>query len=65
MERHLARFAGTGEIAVGRFVSQETTDLIAGRFEVSEDLKMGPVKASPGDDVSWSAGLKTSDPGGN
>lgn len=54
VERHLAYYVGKGEIAVGRFVSQETTDLIAGRFEGSEDLKMGPVKASLGDDVSWS-----------
>jgi predicted ATPase len=54
IEGHLAYYVGTGEIPVNSFVSQETTDLIAGHFEGSDDLTMGPVKIILGDKVSWS-----------
>lgn len=54
IEGHLAHFVSTGEIPVSAFVSQETTELISGFFDGSEDLKMGPVKAILGDRVSWS-----------
>ncbi|MGD0753903.1 MAG: helix-turn-helix domain-containing protein [Bacteroidales bacterium] len=54
IEAHLAYYVGTGEIPINKFVSHEMTDLIAGHFEGSDDLKMGPVKAALGDTVSWS-----------
>ena len=54
IEQHLAYYVGTGEIPIGKFVSQEITDLITGHFEGTEDYKMGPVKAALGDKVSWS-----------
>jgi F0F1-type ATP synthase delta subunit len=54
IEGHLAYFVGTGEIPVNNFVSQETTDLIVSHFEGTNDLKMGPVKAALGEEVSWS-----------
>ncbi len=54
IEGHLAYYVGTGEIPVGKFVSQEVTDLIAGHVERTGDLKMGPVKTALGDKVSWS-----------
>jgi hypothetical protein len=54
IEAHLAYYVGTGEIPINKFVSQEMTDLIAGHFDGSDDLKMGPVKAALGDNVSWS-----------
>jgi uncharacterized protein YpbB len=54
IEGHLAYYVGTGEIPIDRFVSPEITDLIAGQFEGSEDLKMGPVKEALGDKVTWS-----------
>ncbi len=54
IENHLAYYVGTGEIPVNKFVSQEMTDLIAGHFEGNDDLKTGPVKASLGENVSWS-----------
>ncbi len=54
IEGHLAYYVGTGEIPIGKFVSQEITDLIAGQFEGTGDLKMGQVKAALGDRVSWS-----------
>lgn len=54
IEAHLAYYVGTGEIPINKFVSQEITDLIAGHFEGSVELKMGPVKAVLGDKVSWS-----------
>jgi PIF1-like helicase/Helix-turn-helix domain/HRDC domain/Helicase len=54
VEGHLAYYVGTGEIPINKFVSQEITDLIASHFEGNDDLKMGPVKASLGEKVSWS-----------
>ena len=54
IEGHLAYYVGNGEIPIGKLVSQETTDLIAGYFEGIDDLKMGHVKAALGDKVSWS-----------
>lgn len=54
IEGHMAYYVGTGEIQVTQFVSKETADLIARHFEGSEDFKMGPVKESLGDRVSWS-----------
>src|SRR5450759_2155160 len=54
IESHLAYYVGTGEIPINKFVSQETTDLIASHFEVIDDLKMGPVKVTLGEKVSWS-----------
>ena len=54
IESHLANFIGTGEIPVSKFVSQEIAELIAPHFEGSEDLRLGPVKAALGDQVSWS-----------
>ena len=53
IEGHLAYYVGTGEIPVSEFVSQEITDLIAGHFEGTDDFKLGPVKATLGDKVSW------------
>ena len=54
IEQHLAYYVGTGEILVSEFVSQEITDLIAGCFEGTEELRIGPVKEALGDRVSWS-----------
>jgi hypothetical protein len=54
IEQHLAYYVGTGEIPISKFVSQEITDLIAGHFEGTGDYKMGPVKATLGNKVSWS-----------
>jgi uncharacterized protein YpbB len=54
IEDHLAYYVGTGEIPVNKFVSQETTELIAIHFEGNDDLKMGPVKVALGEKVSWS-----------
>jgi hypothetical protein len=54
IEGHLAHYVGTGEIPVTEFVSRETADLIASHFDGSDDFKMGPVKESLGDRVSWS-----------
>ena len=54
IETHLAYYVGRGEIPVSSFVSQEMTDLIASHFEGSDDLKMGPVKATLGEKVTWS-----------
>jgi hypothetical protein len=54
IESHLAYYVGTGEIPINKFVSQETTDLIASHFEGINDLKMGPVKVILGEKVSWS-----------
>jgi hypothetical protein len=54
IEAHLAHYVGAGEITVNKFVSQETTDLIASHFEGKEELKAGLVKAVLGEKVSWS-----------
>jgi hypothetical protein len=54
IEAHLAYYVGRGEIPVNKFVSQELTDLITSHFEETDDLKMGPVKATLGEKVSWS-----------
>jgi len=54
IEEHLAYYVGTGEIPVNKFVSPELIDMILSHFEGSEDLRMGPVKESLGDKVSWS-----------
>ena len=48
IEGHLAYYVGTGEIPINKFVSQEIADLIASHFEGTDDLKMGPVKATLG-----------------
>jgi len=53
IEGHLAYYVGTGDIPVGKFVSQEAIDLIAGYFEGIEDLRAGPAKESLGEKVSW------------
>ena len=54
IESHLAYYVSTGEIPVNKFLSQEITELIVSHFEGNDDLSMGPVKALPGDKVSWS-----------
>jgi hypothetical protein len=54
IEGHLAYYVGTGEIQISKFVSQEIADLIAGHLEGTGDFRMGPVKATLGDKVSWS-----------
>jgi hypothetical protein len=54
IESHLAYYVGTGEIPVNKFVSQEKAELIAGHFDGNGELKMGPVKVTLGDKVSWS-----------
>ena len=54
IEGHLAYYVGRGEIPVTEFVSQGNIDLIAGHFEGSDDLRIGPVKEALGDRVSWS-----------
>jgi GTPase SAR1 family protein len=54
IEGHLAHYVGTGEIPVIEFVSQEKKELISSHFDGSDDFKMGPVKESLGDKVSWS-----------
>jgi GTPase SAR1 family protein len=54
IEGHLAYYVGTGEIPINKFVSQEITELIASHFEGNDDFKMGPVKASLAEKVSWS-----------
>ena len=50
----MTHYVGIGEIPVGEFVSQDTADLIASHFEGKDDLTMGPVKESLGENVSWS-----------
>jgi hypothetical protein len=54
IEDHLAYFVGKGDIPVSKFVSQEIIELIASQFEGETDLRMGPVKATLGEKVSWS-----------
>jgi hypothetical protein len=54
IEGHLAYFVGTGELVVDEFVPAELTALIAERIDANKDFQMGPVKASLGDQVSWS-----------
>ncbi len=54
IEGHLAYYVGTGDIPVSKVVSPEIAALIAKQFEGTEDLKMGPVKESLGEMVSWS-----------
>jgi hypothetical protein len=54
IESHLAHYVGTGEIPIDKFVSPETKDLITSQFERQADLKIGPVKESLGDRVTWS-----------
>ncbi len=54
IERHLAYFTGTGEIALSSLVSKEKTELIAGCFQDSDDLRLAPVKETLGDKVTWS-----------
>jgi hypothetical protein len=54
IEGHLAHYVGTGEIPVTEFVTMGIVDLIANHFDGSDDFKMGPVKESLGDRVSWS-----------
>jgi GTPase SAR1 family protein len=54
IEGHLAYYVGAGEIPINKFVSQEIEDLIAGHFEGIDELKMGPVKITLGEKVSWS-----------
>jgi hypothetical protein len=54
IEEHLAHFVGTGDIPVEVFVSPGITMLIANHFEGQGDLRLAPVKAALGDQVSWS-----------
>jgi hypothetical protein len=54
IEAHLAHYVGTGEIPIDKFVSPEILDLIATQFEGQDDLKIGPVKESLGEKVTWS-----------
>jgi hypothetical protein len=54
IEGHLAYYVGSGEIPVGKFVSQENINLIAGQIKGTDDYKIGPVKAVLGEKVSWS-----------
>jgi uncharacterized protein YpbB len=54
IEGHLAYYVGTGEIPINIFVSQEITDLISNLVEGIDDFKMGPVKVTLGEKVSWS-----------
>lgn len=54
IESHLAQFVAQGEIPASEFVSPEKIDLIAGHFNGSEDLRLGPVKEVLGDQVTWS-----------
>jgi GTPase SAR1 family protein len=54
IEGHLAYYVGTGEIQISKFVTQEIIDLIAGHFEGTDDLRIGPVKEILGEKVSWS-----------
>lgn len=54
IEGHLTHYVGTGEINLSEFVSKEKADLIASHFEGNDDYKMGPVKESLGEEVSWS-----------
>ncbi len=44
IEGHLAYYVGTGEIPIGKFVSQEITDLIASHFEGTKILKWDRLK---------------------
>jgi GTPase SAR1 family protein len=54
IEGHLAHYVGTGEIPVIEFVSQEKKELISGHFDGNDVFKMGPVKESLGENVTWS-----------
>jgi tRNA uridine 5-carbamoylmethylation protein Kti12 len=54
IEGHLAHYIGTGDISVNEFVSPDITALIASRFEGRGDFQLAPVKASLGEQVSWS-----------
>ena len=54
IEAHLAHFVSTGDIPISRFISQETTDLIASHFNETDDFKIGLVKAALGEKVTWS-----------
>ncbi len=54
IESHLSYYVEAGKIPVNKFVSQETADLISSLFEATDDLKMGPVKESLGEKVTWS-----------
>lgn len=54
IETHLAHYVGTGEIPVGKFLSQELIEVISRQFDGDKDLKLGPVKAVLGDKVTWS-----------
>jgi hypothetical protein len=54
IEGHLAYYVSTGEIPVNKFVSAETTDLIASYLEGVDDFKMGPVKIALGEKATWS-----------
>lgn len=53
IESHLAYYVSTGEIPVNKLLSQEMVELISGHFEPGEELRMGPVKAALGEEVSW------------
>lgn len=54
IESHLSYYVGTGEIPVGKLVPGEIVELIAGQFNGTDELKMGPVKEALGDRVTWS-----------
>jgi hypothetical protein len=54
IESHLAHLVGTGEISVNEFVREDVVAMIAAEFDGNEDLRMGPVKAALGEEVTWS-----------
>jgi hypothetical protein len=54
IEGHLAHFVGTGEIQVNEVIPKETVELISSHFSGNDDLRMGPVKETLGEKVSWS-----------
>jgi len=54
IEGHLAYYVSTGEIPIDKFVSVELTGLIESHFRGDDELRLGPVKETLGDKVSWS-----------
>ncbi len=54
IQGHLAYYVGKGEIPINKLLSHESIELILSHLAVSDDLKMGPVKAALGEKVSWS-----------
>jgi tRNA uridine 5-carbamoylmethylation protein Kti12 len=54
IEAHIAHFIGSGEISIRELVQDEIIEMISAHFENNEELRIGPVKAELGEDVSWS-----------